>query len=421
MKYILPLIFSIATFLLLGIPFLILGADKTFFYSTDPDVVYVANALLYTKSAVITYADHPGTPMIMLLSILFFPLRLYTKLILGQNFISWSFDNFAILVFGLRLFQLFLYTASVFLLLKAVGKISKSNVLVFLSWAFVLAFTGSNYSLIISPETLSFFLTALWLTVFTVFIKKPAYILSLVLVAISGIAVANKFTSLFLLVSSLGLPLFVKDPNYYQKIVRFILNSLVGISMFFFGIWPAIMRLDWIKSWVRSLFLFSGKHGTGIQAVFDWNTYIASVRILIFGNWYLTILIGITGILATYLLVRGKIKISYPVVWLNAMSFVGLMTFAKYPVLHYSYVNLLLTLFCLLYYLSKVDYRFVRALTFGVMIILVSKIWGFSSSLPERLAENRDKSVYVELNTWTTPYWSGNLYREELEEMGFKP
>lgn len=413
------LFLAIVTFVVLGYPLFISGIEKSFYMSTDPDIVYVTNALLYTKSAVITYTDHPGTPTIMLLYYLFVPFRLIAKYILHQGFIQWSFDNYAFLTYCVRLFQLALYSLSVLLFLKLIQKISKSVYLNIFAWMAVLSFAGSNYALFIAPENFSFFLTAIWLTLFLKFVKKPSYFLSILLAIISGFALANKFTCLFLLIPSLAMVFYIRDMKTIKKFAGFSFNFLISGLLFYVGILPAIIRFDYIAQWVRSLFYHAGRYGTGKFAIFDWTAYFVSVSSLIRGNWVLTLFVCITVVLAIYLLIKKKLKITNPVIFLFITTVVGIAAFAKYPIIHYNYVNIILLVFCVIFFLSKVKLSLVKILLPFMIIVFILNMRGYEKGIPKGLEERNPQSINSILNIWTTSYWSGNLFREELDTLGF--
>jgi hypothetical protein len=344
---------TLITFVILGYPLFRFGIDKSFFYSLDPDVVYVTNAILYTKYAVISYADHPGTPTIMLINYLFFPLRLIAKYILHQKFIQWSFDNYAFLTYYLRIFELFIFSTATFIFLKVTAKISKSVSILIFAWIAMLSLTGISWAISIAPENLSLFLTSLWLLVFVNFLKQRKYRLNIILMVISGFAAANKFTSIFLLVPSLFLPLFIERFKIGQKLMTFLSNILVFGLAFYLGIRPAMNQLGYLKFWVVSLFTHAGDHGTGALSVFDITTYSGSAIALIKGYPIVFIFICFTLVLGALLIIKKKINVTNPVVFLAFTSAAGIAVFAKYPLIHYDYVNILLITFCLVFFLSK--------------------------------------------------------------------
>lgn len=412
------LILCIASLLILGFPLLLYGMDKTFFYGIDPDVVYVTNALLYTKYAIITYADHPGTPTIMLLYYLFIPLRAIAKYILHTNFIHWSFDNFSFLTFYLRTSELALFVGSIFVFLKSVFKISKSREVLTFSWLSVLLMVGLTWGIRVVPENLSFFLTSLWLLIFSAFLKRRNYFLNLLLVIVSGLATANKFTSIFLAVPAIFLPIYIKRLKLDQKFVRFELNIPVFFGSFYLGVLPIAKNLLFIKNWAISLFLHTGTHGTGSESIFNASAYFSSMGSLLRGQHFQVVFIGFTLFLALWLIAKKIVSYADPVAFLLLTTLAGIIVFSKYPVAHYMFVNFILIVFCSAYFVSKLGRQFKKGLIVFLFILLLANIREFAMSTEKDLASKNNDSIYQTLNSWT-PYWAADIFRQELNSKGF--
>lgn len=347
---------TIITFIILAIPLLLYGVNGTFFYRTDPDIVYVTNALLFIKSGAVFYADHPGTPSIVLLSISYLPLRIVSQFFLHQNFIQWSFNNFALLLYYSRFCQLILYSLALLVFLKVVSNMSKSVTITLFSWFAFFWLMGVDRSISIVPENLSLFLTAFWLFFFIKFLSKRNYKLNIILVTISALAVANKFTSIFLLIPSIFLPTFINKSNIKQKIIRFLLNILVSILVFFLGILPAINRISYIINWMKVLFFHTDADGTGVVSTFNLKSYFGSLNSLFFHVDPVAFFVFLSVLLLmTYLIIIKKVRKGSPIVFLTLTTSLGVLIFAKYPVDHYLLVNLALIIFCLSYFLTKVN------------------------------------------------------------------
>lgn len=408
------LLLSIIALLILGFPLVVYGIDKTFFYSIDPDVVYITNALLYAKYAIISYADHPGTPTIMLLNYCFFPLRLIVKYFLHQNFIQWSFDNFAFLMYYSRIFELIIFCTSLYLFVKAIFKSTKSYLIGIFAWLSVFVFMGFGWGIRVVPENFSFFLTGVWLLVFSKFIVKRSYLYCAIMTLIAGFAVANKFTALFLLVPSLFLPIFIGKLKIDQLYARIQLNVIIAGLAFYIGILPAIEQFPWIKSFATMLFFHSGTHGTGTVAFLDWTTYSSSVLSLITGHPVAFTYICLTIALAIYLLIKKKIKFKDPVLFLLLTTLVGIFVFAKYTTIHYQYVNFALMIFCAAYLLIKIDRKYLKFILVILSVLLIFNFWGSQKSISNQLMGNRTETVYSVLKSWT-PFWAADIFREQLD------
>lgn len=414
-KYLIPIL-VVLTFIILGLPLFIYGVNRTFFYSIDPDVVYITNALLYAKAAIVSYADHPGTPTIMLLNYSFFPLRLIAKYVLHQGFIQWSFDNFAFLMYYCRIFELLLFCLSFFIFLKVIFKFTKSNLITFIAWISIFFFLGFGWGMKVVPENLSFFLTAISISIFLKFVEKRSYLFNAIMVFIAGLAVANKFTSIFLLIPALFLPLFISKLKIDQLYARIQLNIIIAVLAFYIGILPVLDRFPWIKYFVTMLFSHAGTHGTGALSIFDWPAYSASATSLIAGHPIAFTYICLTVVLAIYLVVKKKIKFNDPIVLVLFTTLAGIIVFAKYPVVHYQFVNFILIVFCAMYLLAKIKQRYISFL-FVVMLsvlLIFFKPYGFVKNVSNQLPENRPDTVYSVLKDWT-PFWSADIFKDQLE------
>jgi hypothetical protein len=414
-KYLIPLL-TVLTFLILGLPLFVYGIERTFFYSIDPDVVYVTNALLYTKYAIISYADHPGTPTITLLYYLFFPLRILSKYVLHQGFIQWSFDNYAFLTYYVRLFQLLLFSTATFVFLKAVDKISESAYILIFAWMAIFSFTGMGLAVSIVPENLSFFLTAIWLTVFVKFAKTRKYLWNVILIVIAGLAFANKFTSVFLLIASIFLPFFVQRTKLGWKMLMLEANMTISTQAFLLGVWPIRGKLMGIFEWGTSLFGHAGNYGTGASSIFDWASYSGSVLSLIKALPVLSVFLCFALILGIVMVMKKRIKISDPVIFLMATAFIGVAIFAKYPVIHYSYVNILLIIFCTAYFLSKAKIVLVKMVLPIMAILFLMTSYSYIKGASDRLRNKPPDTVQSILSGWT-PFWSGDIFREQLDAL----
>jgi hypothetical protein len=408
------LILALITFVVCGFPLLIYGIKNTFFLSIDPDIVYITNALLYTKYAIISYVDHPGTPSIMLLYYLFFPLRIYAKYFLHTGFIEWSFDNFGLLTYLCRFFELLVFCSSLFIFLKSISTFIKSNLLIIFAWVSIFVLLGFDWGVRVVPENFSFFLTAIWLLIFTKFIKSRSYILNIILVILSGFAVANKLTGIFLAVCSVTLPLFGKKLKLDQKFFKLETNIVLFLGSFYLGILPAVRHLTYIKSWIRSLFEHAGTHATGVAAVFDWPSYSGSVISLLTSHPFVFIYIGLSIVLVIWLLVKKKIRFTDPILYVFLITFLGILIFAKYPIIHYFFVNSILIVFCTTYFLTKINFKFLKYIIGILIIMAVMNLISFTNITSNQLGKYSNVSIYPTIKSWT-PFWASDIFKEQFE------
>lgn len=403
----------------LGYPLYIFGVNNSFFYNLDPDVVYVTNALLYTKYAIISYMDHPGTPTIMLLYYLLFPLRIIAKYILHQGFIQWSFDNYAFLTFYLRTLYLAITGATLFIYLKLIEGIIKSKALV--AVAFLLIFSSGilSWAISIAPEAPSLLLVAIWLIFFAKFLKTPKYSLSVIMVFISGIAVANKFTNAFLVIPAIFLPLFIQREKLGRKFIMVEANFTIFVQAFLIGIWPIRDRLLGIVDWVRKLYSHTEKYGVGAKKVFDWNSYYSSLNALAHSNPLVFIFIALAILLVIGLFVAKKLqKGDAAVSFVFFTGLAGFLIFSKYSAIHYNYVNIFLIVFCAVYFVSKLKNIWVKILLPVLAIAFIFTSYNYFVMSRERIQKSQSESVYSVLNGWSS-FWSADIFRQQLDAAGF--
>lgn len=413
------LILTLLAIIMLGYPLVVWGIEKSFFYSIDPDVVYITNALLYTKANIITYIDHPGTPTIMLLYYLFFPLRLIAKYNLHQSFIQWSFDNYAFLTYYSRIFQLILSVLGLTIFLNLVKRVTKSNILTISAFFLTFLFAGLTSTLAVRPENFSFLLTACWLAVFTKFTNSKKYIWIAILAALSGFIFANKFTGLFLIVFTSFLPLFVQKEKLTTKLIMLQANLAIFFEFFLIGVWPIRNKIIAIFDWGSHLFGHADVHGTGAGSFFDWNTYTLSLRNLTIGNPYLVVFIVLTMILAIILVIKKKVKLRDPVVLLTLIAFLGILVFAKYPVIHYNFINIFLMIYCSIYLLSRIKSVWSSLTMLIVGIVFVISIYSNLALVFDHSPKINPDGVNAILEQWT-PFWSANIFKDQLDSVKFR-
>lgn len=412
-KTILLLVF-IAIFIL-GYPLFAFEINKSFYFSFDPDVVYTTNALLFAKTRIISYFDHPGTPSILLFSYLFIPLRLIAKYVLHQGFIQWAFENYAFLTFYLRIFQLTVTGGALFLFLKLVDAMSKSKIIVIFAFLLIFSLGTFSWAIAIGPEAFSLFLTTIWLIVFTKFLKSPKYAIGIIMVLISGIALANKLTNLSLVIFAVLLPIFIQKMSTVRKFIAIFVNLLLFSISYAAGIWYVLYNLKYIIAWGRSLFLHTEKYGGGAAKIFDWNSYSSSVGTLIQSSPVVFIFIVLAIVLVIGLMVGKRIKTNdRAVIFLFSAGLIGFIVFSKYPTIHYNYVNLLLIVYCVVYFVLKLKIVWVKVLLPALMAAFIFTSFNYIIVSQMRIKKNQPENIYQVLEDWT-PTWSADLFREQLD------
>ncbi len=407
---------AIIVFLIVGYPLFYYGIDRSFFYVSDPDIVYITNALLYTKYHIILYIDHPGTPTIMLTYYLFIPLRLIAKYILHEGFIQWSFDNFALLTYYLRIFQLLLFSGSLFIFLKLIKSMSDSLFVTIFALLSAISFLGIGYAITVNPENLSLFLAVVWLAFFVKFVKTRRYYLNVILVFIAGIAFANKFTNGLLFILSVLLPIFVTRAKLSQRIVMMEANLTIFAQAFLVGVWPIRNNLKGIYDWANFILAHGGIHGTGNMSFFNWPIYSESVMRLLNTQPATFLFVLFTIGLGIYLLAKKQMKFTDPFAFLMGLALIGFSVFIKYPLMYYNNINLLLLIFCACYFLTKVRVSVVKVLVPIMVIVTSLTTWNYLTAAFNRIEAGSSDSVITTLENWT-PYWAGDIFREQLDAL----
>lgn len=414
----LVLLLVVMAFIVLAYPLFFLGIEKSFFLSIDPDIVYVTNAVLYAKSKVIIYIDHPGTPTIMLLNYSIMILRLLAKYVLHVSFVQWSFDNFAFLTYYLRFFGLGIVLFALFIFLKTVKKISNSDLITTVSFLLVLLFGGTGMASFVVPENLSFLLEAIWLFIFVKFMESRKFLWIFILVLVSGFGFANKFTFLFLGIASIFLPLYLQKTKLVQKLILIEANFAIFLQMFILGVWQIRKRLPEIVHWGISLFSYADKYGQGVYSIFDKNTYLNSLWYLLNNHLPTFIFIVSTILLEMFLIKKNKIKLGNPLLFVSFISMVGILVFSKYPTIHYNYPNIFLLIFCCSYFLTKVKVIWVKCILVVLSLFFVFNSYNSVMSVRSFSTITPKKDIKTLLQEWT-PFWSGDVYRQQLDSSGY--
>jgi len=353
--------------LILALPILKTGSFSTF-YSTDPDVHYVSNSLSYLQSKVIAYNNHPGTPAIVLISIFLLPLRIYVELLKHSQFIDWSFLNINFVYYFIRLSHSVLLGSSVLLFLIAVYKFSKSLVTTCFTCLSLLVYTAFPYlATTISAEGTLFFVTCLWLLVFTFYMKSRSKTTSFLLVVISAVALATKFTSMPLTIASIILYVFVPKTTLKQKLEKIVQSSLIILLVFIFCTWPIRTTYSRMFQWLTYLATTTETHGGGTNAIFNLSSYLQSTTGLIARETWAA-LISVYSIVGIMLIIARKKHLpNIPLLILVGSTLVSMLIIAKYPLSYYQVVT-----YTLLVFLASFSFNLLPKVTqIALLVVLI--------------------------------------------------
>lgn len=418
---------SILTGLTSLMPILIVGI-KGVFYSIDPEVMYVGNALSFIKIGQIQYIDHPGTPSILLVSFLLWPFRVYAKLIDHFPFALWAFKHYSEVFLYLRIWQGVLFGLGVWIFLKAVKTITNSTIMVMFSWLLLLIYSPFlRLGLGITPETISFLLSTIWVWILAKFLNKSDIGLLPVLGIISGLAVANKFTNFFLIAASLSLPTYVIYLSRRQKFINSLIILTIALAGFILGTWTIRDKYQVLFGWVINLITSTGIHAGGTKAIFDWTNYWQSVLTVHNQLPWLYVGVGVTTVLSV---IQGRSRI------LVIIFVLGVLAFSKYPLTYYQLSNYTVLVFLLVYLLSRVDKAMIIIFCLFLLPLVRSTVNDYVSTTSAAMNKTRALETYVEnhppqkatLWEWgrakepailltTSPDWHGDIFEAEKRDL----
>lgn len=348
------------------------GLSATF-YTIDPDVSYVSNALSYIKYGQIHYIDHPGTPTILLFSLLLTPARAYLKFVIHTPFILWSLMNLDLIFYLTRLVQSLIMALALGGFLLAVFRSNRSLSVGVFSWLSLLAYSTFPFlASSISPETLSFLIFSVWLNLFVSFTQTGSKFFLPLISIVSGIAIANKFSSLFLGLISICLPLIMLKVNFKFRFfssfrqLAFIVVGFVG------GTWTIRSSYPQLFKWVKLLANTSEIHGGGKLVLIDVSTYLNSVISFYYREpWFIVLILASLGILIFGRRISRQ-RVSYNLLILIGLTLLGVITFIKYPLSHYQLIHYYLLIFAVSEFFSFLP-RVIKVLVITLIIPIAAK------------------------------------------------
>lgn len=365
-----PVLFTILVSVLLSFavvfPIFRLGKNGIF-YSIDPDVVYVANTLSYIKSGVIGYYDHPGTVAITWLSYSYLPLRIYTKLIAHQNFISWSFTNFGQLFVYSRLFQNLLFTLGYSIFGWSILKITKSYLSQLISMLLLFGFLPVYYlSGAISADTSAFFIASIWFYLFTNFYISKNQIWVYLLFLLSGFMFADRATDFFYM----GLPfLFILSEkiDLISKIKRSIFGFTFLLIGYYLGIYP--LKGQIMDMFMRILFFAGSSEVHGGGNFLNLSSYMEALRSFAYRDPFAVLVFAVTLLISINSL-RTKERL---IGMVGIVASFGALIFAKLPLAHYQIPNYMLLTFVVTYFSSRLN-SIGKLLIISAIVIAISPV-----------------------------------------------
>jgi len=405
-KTILILVFSFLTFFVTAYPIIKSGSSATL-YTIDPDVHYLSNSFSFIKSGQIQYNGHPGTPTIMLYSYVLFPLRVYAKLITKIPFSLWVFQNTELTYHYIRVFQSLLLSVSMGIFLLSISKMTRSMASIIFAWAALFVYStipqmGSS----IVPETTSFFIISVWFLIFSTSIKNISVSTQSLLSIISGVALANKFSNITLVLSTFALVLLIPKLNFKQQASKLFKSVFIVISTFVVCTWPIRATYSNMFRWVSVLASTTGTHGGGKKAIFDAQSYLASASSLIHNEiWPVSIMV-ITILVLIILLTTHRVKIKNPLIIITFSALAGTIIFAKFPLNHYQLVNYL----SLVFVASVVLTHLPSLLALSLPLLLLPAVFTNLTDYHLSISQAMNKTILFEKYIKDHPPQKGTLW-----------
>lgn len=412
----------------------IIGGKESTFYSIDPDIMYVGNAISYVKNKQLHYFDHPGVFSIILLSKAYIPLRLYAKYFSKEGFVSWSFTNYDFLFHYSRVYESVILTIGLVAFLCSLYLITRKYSSIVLGMLLLLIFPPFyNLGFSISAETTSFMLSAFVILFVCIFINNNKYIYLWLATLISGIAFGNRITAISITIMPLLAILFFTEKNISKKITNLLKGFIIIFIGFIISLWPLRDRVIIISKHILKLSSGTEIHGGGKQVFFELESYIRNFTTGFYSNpkVFIIVILSIIISIMTTLIMKNKLK-KY-VATLSVSILLFFLAFAKFPLLHYQLINYLIFCFILIFNICNLSNKYL-VVTSLILIYLATPIFKNSLKILSINVNNAIKlkelldSNYTDLNklfSWSntkefatiwTNDWAGQIFEKELKK-----
>lgn len=220
--------------------------------------------------------------------------------------------------------------------LSAILYAYKSRLLIIFSWVGVLSFSFLPYlGSSILPETTSFLLVSIWLSIFTRFSKIPQLKSLVFLSFIAGVATGNKLINAFLIIASTCLSLSIINQTYKQKTKALALSLIGSILGFVWLTWPVRSSYLSLFTWATKLFVSSDVHAQGKSTIINPSLYLQSIQSFISTNPLPLLLIFSLLAITTLTVFIKKEKILSPFAITSLVTLGCIAVFFKYTLSYY--------------------------------------------------------------------------------------
>jgi hypothetical protein len=309
------------------------------FFEIDPDVVYVSEAISFLNLRGIHYSDHPGTPAILLLSLITSPIYFFTKL-KREPAIDWIFQNFDFVVHWARFFGILICSSGITLWTLAFYRITKNFGITLLFFSFIVIYPKRlNMELNLNNEIFGIFFSGIWFFAYSNYFRDTSIRGLFLLSILSGVVIAVKFTY-FAIVGATLIIILLDVKRFTLGKRQSFKNIGICISMiifaFFASIIPVWYKLPSLYSWVIALATHDDMYGSGKEVFFSTKNFITLKQFLITHSIIsISISVLTTLVLIAYLLK----KISKTSMLIVVATWIPFLIFSKFGQLRYEMIN----------------------------------------------------------------------------------
>ena len=356
------------------------------FYSVDPDVPYLTNSLELIVTGRVSFINHPGTPLQSSTAFSFWPMRIWAKLIDRTPFVEWSLKNFTLVAWYARFFMAVIFTVSIYLLLSAWYSLSGSPLPAIIGLLSLGLFEFSAHlPFSIRAEGMILLLFSIWVTLLALLLKSNKTSVLLPISFITGLLMATKYTTVFLIPITLLIAIFqtyTTRKNHNKSAFIIMITILALLFGFVFGTWPIRDKYPRLINWGATLLLHPEPYGGGEKKLFDIKTYTKSTKILVKSNKFPYLLMSTSIILL--ILHKQKNKVLF--ICMAVVATVGILVFFKYPMDYYQIANYLILITLLTVSFSTLSPRILT-------VVCASILLSISINLPTKLKNTRKQVI----------------------------
>jgi hypothetical protein len=340
--------------LLIAIPGLLVSTGLTLrdvngLFSTfaiDPEFSYLYSGVLLAQGKINLFIDHPGTPLIVFAAFvirllhLFRPSASLAEDVMQNPDVYLNAINISLIIF----IALVIFVTGWWVYRKT-GNLPAALLLQFLPFVAENVFTSIERYM---PEPMLMAVVILLLGIVTIDIHgklEPGRIFrhrAVIYGIVIGFGISLKFTfGAFLII-----PLFLLGG--FRNKGRYLLATVVSFLVFTF---PLIKRGRYFYEWIKSIFMHSGKHGSGEANILDPGQFITNLNSILQTEKHLTYALIIAAVILLLCLIpfiHKRIKNKKLIFALGGVStalMAGILAISKHFAFYYLIPYSLLTVF----------------------------------------------------------------------------